>query len=167
MLYRVASEKMTSLHHHCANLFYFLWDHWSHPGYFENRIPLGAYAASQTTVLHMNTQSNRVSDFRNFVCSLFLNAIFFFLTLVNNYGYRISLPFTSRKMIPRQNKRYSVSMFVHYVRKLIQDITGVVFRISHNDTGFSKLHFLYHSPEKIIPTGNVCIHWETLMVICS
>ena len=38
-------------------IFYFLWDHWAHPGYFENRIPLkpalGAYAASQTIVLHM------------------------------------------------------------------------------------------------------------------
>ena len=28
-----------------------------------------------TTVLHMKTQSNRVSDFRDFVCSLFPKAI--------------------------------------------------------------------------------------------
>ena len=38
-------------------IFYFLWDHWVHSGYFENRIPLkpalGAYATSQITVLHM------------------------------------------------------------------------------------------------------------------
>ena len=50
-------------------IFYFPWDHLSHPSYFKNRMPLkpalglggggggrgwGAYATSQTTVLHMN-----------------------------------------------------------------------------------------------------------------
>ena len=30
-----------------------------------------AYAVSQTTVVYEETQSNRVSDYRNYVCSLF------------------------------------------------------------------------------------------------
>ena len=37
-----------------------------------------AYAASQTTVLaYEKTQSNQVSEFRNFVCSLFPKAVLF------------------------------------------------------------------------------------------
>ena len=38
----------------------------------------GAYAASQTSVAYEEAQSNRVSVFRDFVCSLFLKAIFFY-----------------------------------------------------------------------------------------
>ena len=54
-----------------------------HLGYFENRIPikpaLGAYAASQTTVLHMKRLNQTESEFRDFVCSLFPKAnIFYF-----------------------------------------------------------------------------------------
>ena len=40
----------------------------------------GGYAASQTTVLHVvykGTQSNRVSGFRDFVCSLFPQTLFY------------------------------------------------------------------------------------------
>ena len=37
----------------------------------------GAYAASQTTLLYTKKQSNRFSDFRDFVCSLFPKAILF------------------------------------------------------------------------------------------
>ena len=64
----------------------YFWDHWVHPGYFENRIPLklalsgvcvcvwggggremgqGAYVASQTTVLHMR---NSVKPCLQFSC---------------------------------------------------------------------------------------------------
>ena len=70
--------------------------------YFENRIPLklargvvgggegrgaggggGAYAASQTTLLRTEeTQSYRVSDFRDFVCSLFPKAILVIFILI-------------------------------------------------------------------------------------
>ena len=65
-------------------LFYFLWDHWAHPGYFENRIPLkpalgSVCSLSNYSVSYEETQSNRVSDFRDFVCSLFPKAILFWL----------------------------------------------------------------------------------------
>ena len=63
-------------------IFYFIWDHWAHPVYFENRTPLkpvlgrrgwgggggvgggggGAFAASQTTVLHMLHTVNQIES---------------------------------------------------------------------------------------------------------
>ena len=60
----------------------FLWDHWAHSGYFENKIPLkpalgGVCSLANYKVAHEETQSNRVSDFRDFVCSLFPKAIVF------------------------------------------------------------------------------------------
>ena len=39
------------------------------------------YVASQTSVAYEKTQSNRVSDFRDFVSSLFPNAILFYFYL--------------------------------------------------------------------------------------
>ena len=55
-------------------IFYFLWDHWAHPGYFENGIPLkpalGAYAASHTTVLHMMRLNQTESPFFVILCVL-------------------------------------------------------------------------------------------------
>ena len=66
-------------------IFYFLWDHCAHPGYFENQIPhklvlgfgWGAYAPSQTTVLHIKKLIQTDSDFCDIVCSLFPKAILF------------------------------------------------------------------------------------------
>ena len=64
-------------------IFYFLWGHLAHPGYFENRIPLklalgGVCSLANYSVAYEETQSNRVSDFHDFfVCSLFPKAIFF------------------------------------------------------------------------------------------
>ena len=38
---RVAAIKRLPVLHHSADyIFYFLWDHWAHSGYFENRILL-------------------------------------------------------------------------------------------------------------------------------
>ena len=56
-------------------IFYFLWDHCAHPDYFENRIPLkpvleGVCSLANYNVAYEETQSNRVSDCRVFVCSL-------------------------------------------------------------------------------------------------
>ena len=64
-------------------IFYFLWDHWPHPGYFENQIPLkpalgGICSLANYSVAYEETQSTPVSDFRGFVCSLFPKAIIFF-----------------------------------------------------------------------------------------
>ena len=63
-------------------IFYFLWDHLARPGYFENRIllkpVLGAVCSlSNYRVAYEETQSNRVSDFRDFVYCLFPKATFF------------------------------------------------------------------------------------------
>ena len=49
-------------------IFYFLWDHWAHPGYFENRTPLkpvlgGVCSLADCNVAYEETQSNRVSIF--------------------------------------------------------------------------------------------------------
>ena len=91
MLCRVAAVKSlprTSSYDVMQVIFYFLWDHWANPACFENRIPVkpelgggggkggrGAYAASQTIVLHMKRLNHTVSDYRDFVCSLFPRAI--------------------------------------------------------------------------------------------
>ena len=67
-------------------IFYFLWDHGSILVIFKNRIPLkpalGAVCSlSNYSVAYEETQSNRVSDFRDFVCSLFPKAILFYFYL--------------------------------------------------------------------------------------
>ena len=60
----------------------------------------GAYAASQTSVAYEETQSNRVSDFRDFVCSLFPKAVFFDLY----FPFRIDLyVFRGRQKLCWQN----------------------------------------------------------------
>ena len=46
-------------------IFYFPWDHWAHPGYFENRIPLkpalgGVCGLANYSVVYEETQSNRL-----------------------------------------------------------------------------------------------------------
>ena len=79
-----AAVKSLSAHHHSAGYIFISFEI-IQPTLviLKNRIPLkpalgGAYAASQTTVLHMKrTQSNRVSDFHDFVCSLFPKTILF------------------------------------------------------------------------------------------
>ena len=58
---------------------YFLWDD---SGYFENRIPLkpapgGVCSLANYSVAYEETQSNHISDFRDFVCSLFPKTILF------------------------------------------------------------------------------------------
>ena len=126
MLCRVAAVRSLPVHHHSAGYIYFHWYHWTHPDYFENRIPLmqalggagkrgevgagrrgermqslkieyrlgrrwrggGGVGAGRRgwgsvcslenySVAYEETQSNRVSDLRDFVCSLFSKAIIF------------------------------------------------------------------------------------------
>ena len=59
-------------------IFYCFWDHCAHPGYFENRKPfkpaLGVCSLANYNVKYEEIQSNRVSDFRDFVCSTFPKA---------------------------------------------------------------------------------------------
>ena len=77
---------LKSPHNQSIFFFYFLWDHWAHLGYFENRILLGGVCnLANYSVAYEETQSNRVSDFRDFVCSLFPKAILFdfSFTLIN------------------------------------------------------------------------------------
>ena len=69
-------------------IFSFLWDRWAHPSYFENRTPLkpvqgggeggGVCSLANYSVAYEEFQSNRVSDFPDFVCSLFPRAILFY-----------------------------------------------------------------------------------------
>ena len=76
-------------------IFYFLRDHWAHPSYFENRIPLKpalvgcVCSLANYSVAYEETQSNRVSDFRDFVCSFFSKSNPFWLIFmyVFNKGY--------------------------------------------------------------------------------
>ena len=53
----------------------------AHPGYFDNRIPLkpalgGVCSLANYSVAYEETQSNRVSDFRD-LCDVFSKAIFY------------------------------------------------------------------------------------------
>ena len=62
-------------------IFYFLWDHWAHPGYFENRIPLkpvlgGVCSLVNYSFAYEETPSNRFSWFCVFF--VFPNAILFY-----------------------------------------------------------------------------------------
>ena len=55
--------------------------------YFENRIPLkpalaGVCSLENYSVAYEETQSNRVSDFRDVVCSLFPKAILFYFYFI-------------------------------------------------------------------------------------
>ena len=52
-------------------------------GRIQSEIPLkpalgGVYCLANYSFAYVKTQSNRVSDFRDFVCSLFPKAIFFY-----------------------------------------------------------------------------------------
>ena len=58
-----------------------------HPGYFENRTPLkpalgDVCSHTNYSVAYEETQSNRVSDFRDFVCSLFPKANLFYFNFI-------------------------------------------------------------------------------------
>ena len=62
--------------------------HSTHPGYFKNRIALklalgggSVWSLANYSVVYEETQSNRASDFRDFVCSLFPKAILFYFCL--------------------------------------------------------------------------------------
>ena len=77
-------------------IFHFLWDHWAHPGYFKNRIPLkpalgGVCSLANYSVAYEDTQSNRVTDFHDFVCSLFPKAILFDFYSVCGHFYIVKL----------------------------------------------------------------------------
>ena len=62
-------------------LCYFLWDHLALLGYFESLIPItpalgrGICNLANYSVAYEKIESNRVSDFRDFVCPLFPKAI--------------------------------------------------------------------------------------------
>ena len=80
-------------------IFCFLWDHWAHHGYFENRIPLKPVLGSvcslaNYSVAYEETQSNRVSDFRDFVYSLFPKAILL------NFNFNCFLTYFVRPSFP-------------------------------------------------------------------
>ena len=67
---------------HTKNCVFLLSRLHDHPGYFENRIPLkpalgGVCSLVNYSVAYEETQSNQVSEFRDFVCSLFPKAILF------------------------------------------------------------------------------------------
>ena len=66
-----------------SSYFYFFWDHWAHPGYFENRMPFkpalgGVCSLAKYSVANEESQLNRVFDFPDFMCSLFPKAIPFY-----------------------------------------------------------------------------------------
>ena len=74
-------RKSLTAHHHSAGYILSHLRSLSHPGYFENRILLkpalgGVCSLANYIVAYEETQSKRVSAFRDFVCSLFPKAIF-------------------------------------------------------------------------------------------
>ena len=83
-------------------IFYFLWGHLAHPGYFENRIPLkpalgegaggggggdGDVAASQTTVLHMKRLNQTESLFFVILCVHCFQRLSFFTFILLNCSW--------------------------------------------------------------------------------
>ena len=80
-----AVKRLRVLHQSVDYIFYFLWKHWIHSGYFENRILLqtvlwwvgcggGGGVRMQLGKLHSciwRYLINRVSDFRSFLCFCF------------------------------------------------------------------------------------------------
>ena len=83
MLCRVAAVKHLSIHHHSAGYILLPLGSLSPSFFFQNRISLkpalrGVCSLANYSVACEVIQSNRVSDFRDFVCSSFPNAIFFY-----------------------------------------------------------------------------------------
>ena len=95
MLCRAAAVKISPYIIIVQVIFYFLWGHWTHPSSFENRIPykpaLGGgeggggggsvCSLANFSVAYEETQSNQVSDFCDFMCSLFPKTILFYFYL--------------------------------------------------------------------------------------
>ena len=79
----LAYVKCLIVHHYSAGYILLPLGSLSHPGYFENRRPPlklalgGVCSLANYSVAYEETQSNRVSDFRDFVCSLFPKAILY------------------------------------------------------------------------------------------
>ena len=88
------------------------------PGYFENRIPLklalgGVCSLANHSVAYEETQSNRVSDCRDFVCSLFPKAIlfYFYFTFRRENSFKIVLsPFKKGSTLKR--KKLQIIFFI-------------------------------------------------------
>ena len=92
VLCRVAAVKSFPVHHHSAGYILFLLGSLS---YFENRIPLKPALGSVCSLANYSdayeeTQSNRVSVFRDFVCSLFPKAILFYFYSQDTWAVRIN-----------------------------------------------------------------------------
>ena len=78
------------VHHHLADYILFPLGSFSPTWLFENRIPLkpalgDVCSLANYSVAYEETQSNRVSDFRDFVCSLFPKAILFDFYFIQLY----------------------------------------------------------------------------------
>ena len=82
MLCRVAAVKSFPEQHHSAGYILFPLGSVGLSWYFENRIPIkpalgGICSLANYSVVYEETQLIRVTDFRDFVCSLFPEAILF------------------------------------------------------------------------------------------
>ena len=111
-------------------ILYFLWDHWAHHGYFENRISLkpalgGVRSLANCSVAYEEAQSNRVSDFLWF-CVFFVSKGNLFWLLF----YSINI-FSNGLFLNKQNcyqdKQKIISVICSSVRKLKQIHTWVIF----------------------------------------
>ena len=85
-------------------IFYFLWEHWAHPSYFENRILLkpalgGVCSLANYSVAYERTQSNRVSDFRDFMCFQKQS----FLTFIQLNSWSLLIAKMRPKVVPLTN----------------------------------------------------------------
>ena len=89
---------------------------------FENRIPVnpalgGVRSHANYSVAYEETLSNRVSDFRDFVCSLFPKALFFvgcFFTIMEAEGEGRDLSFRKKHIFVGSALRFSNSSINHH-----------------------------------------------------
>ena len=87
-------------------IFHFLWDRRASPSYFKNRIPLKPALGCVCSLANYyeESQSNRVSYFRNFMYSLFLKAILFYFYFFSKHESDKTVAVTSTR--PKDEDEY-------------------------------------------------------------
>ena len=142
LLCRVAAVKKLPVHNHSAGYIYFLWDYWTHPGLFENRIPLsrrqrgwgwgsGGVCSLANYSVAYETLNQTESPISVILCVLCLPRQSFFYSYYIQYNLNGSNPdgsftvddsnsfFSPYKILPiAQGNKYLSSFFSYLIMKL-------------------------------------------------